>query len=367
MTKQPLLKTCLNAEHIALGAKMVPFGGWEMPVQYEGIISEYEATRKIVTMFDISHMGEFIIEGDYKESGLDYLVSMRLSDMPIKTSRYGFLLNKDGGVIDDLIVFRLEQRKWMLVVNAATIKKDFDHIKKFTGNNCILKDISNETGKLDIQGPKSREILASFIPAAKNLEYYNFDIINLLGEQVIISRTGYTGELGFEVFLSENKTKELWKELLKNDMVKPAGLGARDILRLEVGYPLYGHELNEKISPLEAGLSKFVDLEKDFLGKDALLKQKQSGVKRKLVGLISESRKSPRAEQKIIYQDCECGYVTSGSFSPALNRGIGLALVNSEYSEKIKKGDKVLFSDGKNNQPAVVSERIFYKNGSLKD
>lgn len=359
-----LKRTPLYEEHLALKARMVPFGGWAMPVQYEGILAEHLHTRKAVTLFDISHMGEFIIEGDLNESGLDRIVTMSLKDLPVKASRYGTILNEQGGIIDDLIVFRLEEKKWFIVVNGATTEKDVAHFRKYLTNNARFTDVTFQTGKLDIQGPQSREILKRLVPAIDRLQYYAFDFFDLLGEHVLISRTGYTGELGYEIFYPWDKTVDLWKALLAHKEVKPAGLGARDILRLEVGYSLYGHELNDHISPLEAGLTRFIDFDKDFMGKDVLLKQQHNGLKRKLVGFVSDSRRSPRAEQVIFDSDeKEIGIVTSGTFSPTINKGIGLGFVAVDCSGS---GEKILFGDAKNKVSAIISSKVFYKGGSLK-
>ena len=365
LTQENLKKTPLYEEHVTLDAKMVPFGGWEMPVQYEGILAEYEQTRRGVTVFDTSHMGEFLIEGDLKERGLDRLVTMRLADMPLKTSRYGLLLNEQGGTIDDLIVFRLEENKWFIVVNGATTQKDAEHFQKNLNKNVSFQNISFKIGKLDLQGPQSRDILKKIQPEIEKLNYFSFDYFDLLNEHVLISRTGYTGELGYEIFFPWERTKELWRELLKDSRVKPAGLGARDVLRLEMGYSLYGHELDENISPLEAGLSRFIDFEKEFIGKEALLKEKSQGLKRKLAGIFSQTRQSPRAEHKIFSAaQEEIGIMTSGTFSPALNRGIGLGFF---AIERAREGEKIFFGDQSRKTEAVVTGRAFYKHGSLKN
>lgn len=365
LTQQSLKRTPLYQDHVDLKAKMVPFGGWDMPVQYpDGILSEYENTRKAVTVFDICHMGEFIIEGEAEASGLNKIVSHAIADMPVKTSRYGFILNDKGMVIDDLIVFRLEDKKWFIVVNAATTQKDAEHFKKYLTKTAGFKDVSNQTGKLDLQGPLSREVLKRLVPDVTRLDYFTFDHFNLLGEKALISRTGYTGELGYEIFYPWNKTSQLWKALLKEKEVKPAGLGARDVLRLEMGYSLYGHELSEEITPLEAGLKRFVCFDKEFIGKKALLDSQNYGIKRKLIGFISDNRRSPRSEQKIFSSNQEeIGFVTSGSFSPALNKGIGLGFVKSGFEAL---NEKIFFGDEKNKNLAIITGKSFIKTNSLK-
>lgn len=364
ISEETLKRTPLYEEHVALKARMVPFGGWELPVQYEGILCEYEHTRAAVTLFDTSHMGEFVIEGDSRHSGLDRIVTMAIADMPLKSCRYGMALNDVGGVIDDLIVFREEPRKWFIVVNAATAANDAAHFRKNLKRGTIFKDISALTGKIDVQGPASRGVLKTLVADIERLEYYAFNYFDLLGERVLISRTGYTGELGYEIYFPWDKTAALWRALLKCNDVKPAGLGARDLLRLEVGYSLYGHELGEDITSLEAGLKKFVDFEKDFIGKEALLRQQREGLRRKIVGFTSGTRRSPRHGQALYLPSGErIGVVTSGTFSPACQRGIGLGFVESAYAQR---ETKILFGDDKNKNDAIITDKIFYKKGSLK-
>lgn len=364
ISNETLLKTPLYDSHVALKAKMVPFGGWDMPVQYEGILAEYEATRKRCALFDICHMGEFRVIGDVEQTGLDHVVTQSLKDLPIKSSRYGFLLNDKGGTIDDLIIFREDKEKWFIVVNASTTPNDARHIKAHLKDPKCFQDLSSVTGKLDLQGPTSRDVLKKFVPDISRLEYFCFDYFDLLGEKVLISRTGYTGELGYEIFYPADKVKNLWNELLNTKEVMPAGLGARDCLRLEMGYSLYGHELKEDISPLEAGLSKFVDFNKEFIGKKALIEQKNHGIKRKLIGFVSESRRSPRSDQRIFNKNNQdIGSVTSGSFSPALSKGIGLGLVLAEHGTL---NQKIFFGDEKNKNPAIITSKAFVKNTTIK-
>ena len=359
-----LKNTPLEQEHVALGAKMVDFAGWNMPVQYEGILQEFEYNRKTVSIFDCSHMGEFLLEGDLQSSGLDRIVTQTLNDMPVKSCRYGTMLNNNGGTIDDLIVYRISGEKWMVVVNAANIDKDRQHFLAQLTRSAKFQDVSMQTAKLDLQGPLSREVLSRLVPGVERLEYYCFDEFDLLGERVIISRTGYTGELGYEIYYPWTKVKDLWKEILKNDNVKPTGLGVRDVLRIEMCYPLYGQELDETISPVDAGLKKFVDFSKDFIGKAALLKMESDGFKRHTVCFISQTRRAPRSHHKIYSPDgFELGVVTSGTFSPALGYGIGIGLIN----QPIKTGDQVIFGDEKSKSVAVVGTRPFYKQGSLKN
>lgn len=344
---------------------MAPFGGWDMPIRYEGILAEHGYTRRAAALFDISHMGEFLIRGDCAAAGLERIFTMRLADMPVKTSRYGMMCNEQGGVIDDCIIFRIDREAWLLVVNGATITRDAAHIREHLASPEFLTDVSWQTGKLDLQGPLARDVLRAFIPDIGRLRYFEFDEFVLLGEKALVSRTGYTGELGYEIFYPWEKTAALWKALLDDPRVRPAGLGARDLLRLEMGYSLYGHELSEELTPLESGLGRFVDFEKDFIGKEALLSQKENGLPRKIIGLVSDSRRAPREGHKIFdEQRQEAGRVTSGGFSPELNTGIGLALVRSDCAVP---GAAIAFGDDDRTYPGRVHSRLFYRGGSAKD
>jgi len=362
-TTTALKNTPLTAVHESLGAQMAPFAGWNMPIQYEGIIKETLETRKAVCAFDICHMGEFLIKGDYKKSGLDRIVCVRLENLAVGSCRYGSMLNAEGGIIDDLIVYRKGPEDWMIVINAATIQKDKDHFLKNLAPGIFFKDLSSGLGKIDLQGPLSRTVLETLIPAAKDLNYYTFCETDIMGEKNIVSRTGYTGELGFEIYASGNRIQTVWKKLLENKLVKSAGLGARDILHLEMGYSLYGQDIDDAITPLEAGLEKFIDFEKDFIGKDALLKQKKQGLKRHRLFFKSLSRRSPRHLHKIYQNNSETGLVTSGTFSPHLNIGIGMGFTSCA----LKIGEKIFFGDEQLKIEAVVCEKPFVKKTSIKN
>lgn len=358
-------RTPLHESHLVGHAKMVPFGGWEMPLQYEqGILDEYNNTRNAVAVFDTSHMGEFLIEGDCHECGLDRIVTQAISQMPAGTCLYGVMLNKTGGVIDDLIVYRSEPKRFMLVVNASTTQRDEQHIRTNLSSSQALTDLSQELGKLDIQGPKAKDVLEPFIPGIGRLEYYAFAQFSILGEDALVSRTGYTGELGYEIYYPWDKMPRLWEKLMELK-VAPAGLGARDVLRLEMGYPLYGHELSEDFSPLKAGLNRFLDLKKEFIGKEALLKEMQEGVSEKLVAFVANNRRSPRAGQPI--RDVRrqmIGVVTSGSFSPFFSAGIGLGYVGHE---KASVGDEILIGDLGNPVVAKIRKKPLYQHGTFKN
>jgi aminomethyltransferase len=356
-----LNNTPLADVHAALGAKMVGFGGWNMPLQYESILAEWEYNRKTASLFDCSHMGEFMIKGDAKACGLDRIVMQPIADMPVKTCRYGAMLNEDGGTIDDLIVYRKGPQDWMIVVNAANIEKDARHFQAHLNASASFEDASFKTAKLDLQGPRSRDVLKMLAPGIERLAYYTFDQFQIKGVPCLISRTGYTGELGYEIYCPWEKCKEIWKTCFDNGTVKPTGLGVRDVLRVEMCYSLYGHELGEAITPFEAGLDKFIDGNKDFIGAKAVL---GSAPSRSIGYFVSASRKSPRAGNKIFdAAGREIGVVTSGTFSPALSVGVGIGFISREAK---KTGTPVFFGDEKNKAAAGMTQRPFYKNGSLK-
>ena len=364
MEQTRLKQTPLFKLHDDLSAKFAPFGGWLMPIQYEGIIAEHNWTRESASLFDICHMGEFIIHGDAIGSGLDNIVTFNVSTLPLGSCKYGFMLNKEGGIIDDLIVYRLEQEKFMLVVNAATRCKDFNHIKSNLSTEATLDDISDHTAKLDLQGPVSRDVMTGFLgPNILALKYFSFLELTILNKKAIVSRTGYTGELGFEIYIDSEQALELWNRLLKSEKVRPAGLGARDTLRLEMGLPLYGQDISEDTTPLEAGLDRFVDFKKDFIGKDILLEQREQGLNKKLVSFISDTRRSPRHDDKIIAEKKEVGQVTSGSFSPSLGFGIGMGYVENGYDWL---GLKIAVKNYRSELAAQITDKPFYKSGSAR-
>ncbi|MFH1198965.1 MAG: glycine cleavage system aminomethyltransferase GcvT [Candidatus Omnitrophota bacterium] len=354
---QDLQKTPLYESHVTLGAKIAPFGGWLMPIQYEGILAEHEWTRKRVALFDICHMSEFMFEGDASLSGLDRVVTQNIVSMPVASCRYGFMLNETGGVLDDLVVYRLKKDSWMLVVNAATILGDEANLRKYLYKDAKLENISAKIGKLDVQGPDSQEVLKNiFGEGIIKLNYYTFANFTFGRESCIISRTGYTGELGFEIYISAERVVELWDFLLKDKRVKPAGLGCRDTLRLEMGYPLYGQDLDTNHTPLAAGFAKFVDLSKDFIGKPALLAEQKNGSEERLVCFKANSRRAPRHGFAIFDGENRVGTVTSGSFSPSMLVGIGMGYVRGNY----KIGDQLIIKDSNIEIPVTIIKKAFY-------
>jgi aminomethyltransferase len=305
-------------------------------------------------------MGEFFLKGPTAEKDLDSLITCRMDDMPIGKCKYGFLLNDNGGVIDDLIVFKISPGEYMLVVNAGRVTKDKAWIE---GNICSrteFYDASEKTAKLDLQGPLSEEIIARLIgrQAASDIKRYYFIQTEIEGVRCLVSRTGYTGEIGYELFLPSESARELWDRFLKFDEVKPIGLGARDTLRLEMGYSLYGNDIDEEHTPSEANLDRFVHMEKDFIGKEALLAQKEEGIKHLLTGFVCDGRRSARKGFEAIAGEKKIGKVTSGAFSPCLKRGIGLCYMDKEF---IVEGEEIALTDGRTEVDAFIKSVPVYK------
>jgi aminomethyltransferase len=364
MTEQgPLLATPLNERHRALGALMAPFGGWDMPIQYEGIIAEHRWCREQAALFDICHMGEFLYKGDIVAGGLEDLFTFSVTAIPVGRSKYGFLLNEQGGIIDDLIVFRLATEEVLIVVNASTAPNDFKVIKsRLVGGD--FSDISVKTAKLDLQGPLSRAVLVELLGGwVAEIPYFRFVQQTVLGVPAIVSRTGYTGELGYEIFLPADKVVELWDLLLKDQRVKPAGLGARDVLRLEVGYSLYGNDLDETVTPLEADLGAFINPGKQFVGSAALQKQQEQGVARIKVAFKVDSRRTPRHGYEMLVGGAPAGEVTSGVFSPMLGCGVGIGFVKPGL---LSLGDQVTIRHERTEMTATICQLPFYGQGSVR-
>ena len=359
-------KTPLYDEHVKLGAKMIEFVGWWMPVQYTSIIEEHMKVRKEVGLFDVSHMGEIIVEGPDAFKFLQRLVTNDVGKAVGNRVVYSPMCYPDGGTVDDLLIYPQGENKYLLVVNAANTDKDYEWMKEqAAGMNVEIKNISPEVGQIAIQGPKALEVLQSITDVdLAPMKFYTWTHGKVAGiETLLISRTGYTGEDGFEVYVEASKTPEIWRKLLevgKTAGIAPCGLGARDTLRFEASLPLYGHELSPTISPLEAGLDRFVALEKgDFIGREALLAQKQNP-KRQLVGLEMIDRGIPRQDYPVTKGGKEIGQVTSGSYCAYVNKNLANALV--AYGS-VNVGDEVeVVIRGKGNKAKVVP-LPFYKRG----
>jgi len=331
-----LQKTCLYDAHVALGAKMSPFAGFMMPIQYDSITVEHNAVRQNTGMFDVSHMGEIFVEGPEAEAFVNSIFTNEIRGFQPGKVLYGMMCYPDGGTVDDLLVYReFEPDHFLLVVNAANIDKDFawiqEHVKGF---DCKVENASPVWGQIALQGPKAEEKLIEVLgyQEASSLGFYEFCDVEYKGKRLILSRTGYTGEDGFEVYTTLENTVEIWDKFLKAG-VQPCGLGCRDTLRFEAGLPLYGDELSPEISPVMAGLGMFCKLDKEFVGKEALQDQKAGNITRKLVGIEIEDKAIPRAGYPVETADeKEVGIVTTGYHSISLDKSICFALVDKEYA-----------------------------------
>jgi aminomethyltransferase len=357
-------RTALYEKHIALGGKMIAFSGWEMPVQYEGIIEEHEAVRNNAGMFDVSHMGEVRIEGSEATAFVQHLFTNDIGTLVDGQVQYGMMLYENGTVVDDLLVYKYSETAYFLVINAGNIDKDVAWIEQHAaGFDVSVNHLSDSYSEIAVQGPKAEAILQTLTDFdLSSIGFFHFvDGVKIKGAPCLVSRTGYTGEDGFEVYASHEVILNLWDEVLRagsSEGLKPCGLGARDTLRFEASLPLYGHEISDAITPLEAGLGFFVKLDKtDFIGKAALQAQKAAGLKRKLVG-FEMAKGIPRQGYEVFVGETVVGTVTTGYFSPTLKRNIGLALVDSAYAAMGTAFDvkvrKKLF-------PAAVIGKRFYQ------
>lgn len=357
--------TALSHIHESLGAKMVPFAGYNMPVQYEGVNIEHETVRNNLGVFDVSHMGEFLISGKNALPLIQKVCSNDVSKLIDGKAQYSYFPNETGGIVDDLIVYRFNEEKYLLVVNASNIDKDWNWINKHNTMGAELRNLSDDYSLLAIQGPKAVEAMQSLTSVdLKSIPFYNFKVADFAGiEHAIISATGYTGSGGFEIYCKNSEVEQVWNKVMNagaNFGIKPVGLAARDTLRLEMGYCLYGNDITDETSPLEAGLGWVTKFTKDFINSEALKEQKQAGVKQKLVAFEINQRGIPRQGYDIIdKQGTKIGYVTSGTMSPSLNKGIGLGYVPTNYSEP---GSEIAIQIRKNAVSATVVKLPFYKN-----
>jgi aminomethyltransferase len=331
--------TALSETHIALGAKMVPFAGYNMPVQYEGVNAEHQIVREGVGVFDVSHMGEFLISGSGALDLIQKVTSNDASVLTIGRAQYSCMPNGKGGVVDDLIIYKIKEEEYLLVVNASNMDKDWDWISSHNSFDATMRNLSDDYSLLAIQGPKAVEAMQSLTSIDLSaIKYYHFEVADFAGiEHVIISATGYTGSGGFEIYCKNSEAKQVWDKVFEAGAdfgIKPIGLAARDTLRLEMGFCLYGNDIDDTTSPLEAGLGWITKLAKDdFIDKDFLAKQKEEGITRKLVAFEMIDRGIPRHDYPI--QDAEgnvIGRVTSGTMSPSMKKAIGLGYVTKENS-----------------------------------
>jgi aminomethyltransferase len=356
--------TALTHIHESLGAKMVPFAGYNMPVQYEGVNTEHETVRNGVGVFDVSHMGEFLLSGPNALALIQKVTSNDAASLSIGRAQYSCLPNNEGGIVDDLIVYKIKDEQYLLVVNASNIDKDWEWISKHNDLGVDMRNISDDYSLLAIQGPKAVEAmqaLTSIDLAA--IKYYHFEVADFAGiEHVIISATGYTGSGGFEIYAKNTEIEQIWNKVFEAGAdygIKPIGLAARDTLRLEMGFCLYGNDINDTTSPIEAGLGWITKFTKDFTNSEALKKQKEEGATRKLVGFELVERGIPRHDYEIVNATGEViGVVTSGTQSPSLGKGIGLGYVPTELATE---GSEIFIRIRKNDVAAKVVKLPFYK------
>ena len=364
-------KTPLYEKHLALKARIIDFGGWAMPVQYTGVIEEHQKTRSAAGLFDICHMGEIEVRGPQAFTFLQYALTRDLRNQEEGQIRLSALLNEQGGIIDDLTVYKFAPDHYLLVTNAATKDRDWQRLNILAEEkemDCQLQDVSEATGKLDLQGPSAERILQPLTECdLSKIRYYHFAEVSFEGSLVIVSRSGYTGEDGFEIYAPAEKVGGIWDKLLAAGAtfgLRPAGLGARDTLRLEAGMMLNGQDMSESVSPLEVPYGWLVDWKKDFAGKEALEVIKKQGVAKKLAGFVVTGRGIARHGYKVFNRGREIGSVTSGTFSPSLNKAVGLAFIDAAFSEP-KTEIEVAIRDTVS--AAIIVPLPFYKRKKILD
>lgn len=349
-------RTCLYDKHVKQGALISPFGGFDMPIQYSTIIDEHQAVRTDCGVFDVSHMGEVTVKGADAEHYVQHIFTNDVSKIEAGQILYGMMLYDNGGTVDDLLVYKMAENDFFLVVNAANIDKDWEWMQKQSeGFNIELLNRSEDYGQIAVQGPNAETVVEEVLGiACKELTFYT---VKTIGD-VIVSRTGYTGEDGFEIYASHNYICDCWDKLMESGRCKPCGLGCRDTLRFEVGLPLYGDELSADISPVMAGLSMFCKLDKEeFVGKDALVDQKTNGVAQKLVGIELEGKAIPRHGYTVLKDGEPVGEVTTGYHSISTDKSVCMALVKAEYG---KLGTPLEVQIRKKTFPGVVVKKRFY-------
>lgn len=359
-----LKKVALNDLHEKLGAKMVPFAGYNMPVRYTSDIEEHLCVRNDVGVFDVSHMGEFVLDGPDAMDLIQRVVSNDVSKLVDGQAQYAYLPNEDGGIVDDLLIYRFNQQKWMLVVNASNIEKDWNWVSKFNSKDVKMKDVSDSHSLFAVQGPKATKALQKLTSVnLSDISFYNFVVGPMAGvEHVIISATGYTGAGGFEIYVSNDHAEKVWNAIFEAGEefnIKPIGLGARDTLRLEMGYCLYGNDITDKTSPIEAGLGWVTKFTKEFTNSENIKKQKEEGVDQRLVGFKMIDRGIPRSHYEIMDADENViGEVTSGSQSPSMECGIGLGYIKNPHT---KPGSEIFIAVRKRRLKAEVVKLPIYK------
>lgn len=352
-------RTCLHDRHVALGALMQPFGGYDMPIQYSSIIEEHNAVRQHCGVFDVSHMGEVYITGKDAEKYVNYIFTNDVTNAPLNSIFYGMMLYPDGGTVDDLLVYKMGENEFFLVINAANTDKDVEWIRQHAeGYDVTIDHCSDYYSQLAIQGPEAESVVEEVLHlSCKDLAFYEAKTIDVNGEQIIVSRTGYTGEDGFEIYGSQADIVQAWDALMESKRCTPCGLGCRDTLRFEAGLPLYGMELSKDITPVMSGLSMFCKLDKpEFIGKEAIAKQKEEKPKQKVIGLELEGKAIPRHGYPVMKDGQQVGIITTGYHSISLDKSLAFALVDLEHS---KLGTELEVQIRKKTFPCVVVKKRF--------
>ena len=361
-----LKKTSLYSKHINLKARIVPFAGFEMPLQYEGVLKEHLAVRNDVGIFDVSHMGEFIVSGKKADEFLNYVTINDITNIEVGQAQYSAMCYEDGGIVDDLLIYKYSDH-YMLVVNAANIEKDWNWLQEHLIDEAEMVNKSDEISLIALQGPKSKELLSILAPEITELTYYTFSELEYKGHNITIGRTGYTGELGYEIYADNNIIPIIWDDLFANGTyfnLKPSGLAARDTLRLELKYCLYGNDIDNTTHPYEAGLGWITKIDKgDFIGKQSIIDRKEK-MDRRLVCIEMLDRAIPRHGYEIFINGEKVGYFTSGGQSPSLEKGIGLAYVNRLYT---KSGIELDVDIRGKMKKAIIVKPPFYKSGTALD
>ncbi len=360
-------KTCLYEQHMALGAFMSPFAGFEMPIHYTSIVEEHNAVRNACGVFDVSHMGEVFIKGKDAERYVNHIFTNDVKGAPDGQVFYGMMLHENGGTVDDLLVYRMKEGEYFLVFNAANIDKDVAWMEQhLDGYDVTFDHCSDRYGQLAVQGPEAEQVVEEVLKLeVKDLKFYTAKYITVDGEELVVSRTGYTGEDGFEIYGSHAYIQKAWDLLIESKKALPCGLGCRDTLRFEVGLPLYGDELADDITPVMAGLSMFCKLDKEeFIGKEAVAKQKEEGPKTRIVGLELKDKAVPRHGYAVLKDGQKIGEVTTGYNSISTGKSVAMAHIDAQYG---KLGTEVEVQIRKKTFPAVVVKKRFYDKHYKKD
>lgn len=358
-------KTPLYEKHIGLKGKVIDFGGWALPVEYQGILSEHEAVRTAAGLFDVSHMGEVLVKGPDAEKFIQKMIVNDISSMADFQIYYSPMCYPEGGVVDDLLVYKYNNEEYLIVINASNTDKDVQWFQNHLEGDVEFKNVSESYAELALQGPKAEVILQKLTDTnLSQLKFYHFlPEVKIKGITTLVSRTGYTGEDGFEIYMDPKDAPLVWDLLLeagKEEGLVPTGLGARDTLRFEACLPLYGQELDQDITPLEAGLGSFVKFNKEeFIGKEALMKQKEAGISRKLVGFEMIDRGIPRSHYEVFAEGKKIGFVTTGSFAPSLKKNVGLALIDIKYA--VEGGEIQVLVRNKQLKAKIIKKPFFRK------